>query len=216
MKPETDGSLPRVVVDLAVSSLPARRRADWAAAMRAELGYMSDRRSAWLWALGCLRAGLSERFLEKSLLDHRVIRWVLALWLAYRAEDTACDAALVLAYKHPHWGLHRLLSHCLQGEDYQRLIPLLRATTYGSLGAWLLVSACYVGVMISLLRRSSHAAQLFIGVAALAIVVWLRELGEPLFLDTFSLTEHLFDALLYIGTALLGWMCWANTRSRLE
>jgi hypothetical protein len=161
-----------------------------------------------------LRAGLSERFLEKSLLDHRAIRWMLALWLAYRAEDTACDATLVLSYKNPQWGLQRLLGHCMQGEDYQRLVPLFDATTYGSLGAWLLVSACYVVVMISLLRRTSHAAQLFIAVAALAIVVWVRELGEPLFLDAFSLTDHLFDALLYIGTALLGWMCWANTRRR--
>ena len=159
-----------------------------------------------------MRAGLSERFLEKSLLDHRAIRWVLSLWLAYRAEDCMCDVALVLSYKVPQWGLQRLLGHCLQGEDYQSLIPLFEATTYGSLGAWLLVSALYVLVIISLLRRTSHASHLFIVAAVLSIVLWIRELGEPLFVGAFSLTDLLLDALLYISTALLGWMCWANMR----
>jgi hypothetical protein len=204
-------SLPGAVVDLAVSYLPADR-ADWAAAMRAELKYTSDRRSAWLWALGCLRAGLSIRFLEKSLLDHGAVRWLLSLWLAFRVEDCVCDVALVLSYKVPSLGLQRLLGHCAQGEDYQGLIPLFDATTYGSLGAWLFVSALYVLVIVSLLRRTSHAAHLFIVAAALSIALWVCELGEPLFVGAFSLTELLLDALLYIGTALLGWMCWADMR----
>lgn len=209
--PASGWSLTRAVVELAASSLPAHR-AHWAAAMRAELDYQPDRRSAWLWALGCLRAGLSERFHEKSLLDRRAIRWALSLWLAYRAESTACDVALVLSYKSPQWGLQRLLGECVQGEDYARLIPLFEATTYALLGAWLIVAALYVLAIVCLLQRASHAAHLFIVAAAFSIALWVRELGEPLFVNAFSPTDHLLDALLYIGTALLGWMCWANMR----
>jgi hypothetical protein len=48
--------------------------------------------------------------------------------------------------------------------------------------------------------------------ATLGVVLWLRELGEPLFVGAFSLTDHLCDALLYVGTALLAWFLWANSR----
>jgi hypothetical protein len=213
MKPEAarGWSLADTLVNFAASSLPSNR-ADWGAAMRAELRYMSDRRSALLWALGCLRAGMSERFLGKSLLDTRTIRWLLSLWLAYRAENDLCDVAFVLSYKAPQLGLKALLGACAQGEDYRRLIPLLDVTTYWTLAAWLAVSGLYMLAIVSLLRRTSHAARLFILAATLGVVLWLRELGEPLFVGAFSLTDHLCDALLYVGTALLAWFLWANSR----
>jgi hypothetical protein len=204
-------SLADRLVDFAVSSLPSNR-ADWGAAMRAELRYMSDGRSALFWALGCLGAGMSERFLARSLLDTRAIRWLLSLWLGYRAENGLCDVALVLSYKAPQLGLKGLLGDCAQAEDYQHLIPLLDVTTYWTLAAWLVVSGLYMLAIVSLLRRTSHAAKLFILAATLNVALWLRELGEPLFVGAFSLTDHLCDALLYVGTALLGWFLWANTR----
>jgi len=205
--------LPAAVVDLAVSCLPAHR-ADWAAAMRAEVDHMSDRRCAWLWALGCLRAGLSERFRAKPLLDSRVVRWTVSLWLAYRAGDLLCNAGFILTYKNPQWGLQGLFGDCVQDEDYQRVIPFLNATTYGTLGAWLLISALYALAIVSVLRRASYAAHVFLLAAALNAVCWVRELGEPLFVSAFPLSDHLWDALLYGGTALLGWICWANNTSR--
>jgi hypothetical protein len=200
-----------MLVDIAAHSLPSHR-ANWGAAMQAELRYMSDRRSALFWALGCLRVGVSERFWAKPLLDIRAIRWALSLWLAYRAEGNACDAALVLSYKIPRLGLRDLLGNCVQVEEYQRLIPLLQVTTYWTLGAWLLVSALYLLAIASLLRRASNAAKLVLAAATLNVALWLRELGEPLFFRAFSLNDHLFDALLYAATALLGWICWANAR----
>jgi hypothetical protein len=204
-------SLAGALVDFAASSLRSNR-ADWAAAMRAELWYMSDRRSALLWALGCLRAAISERFKAQSLLDIRAIRWLLSFWLACRAENDLCDVALVLSYKVPQLGIKGLLGVCAQGEDYQRLIPLLYVTTYWTLIAWLLVAALYVLAIVSILRRTSHAAKVFILAATLGVALWLRELGEPLFVGAFPLTDHLYDALLYVGTALVGWICWANAR----
>ena len=206
-------SLARALVDLAAWSLPTHR-ADWAAAMRAELEYTGDRRSAFVWALGCLRSGLNERFLAWSLLDIRAIRWMLALWLGYRAEDILCDVALVLSHKAPQLGLAALLTHCAQGEDYQRIIPFLDVTTYWTLGAWMLVSGLYILVVALLLRRAAHAANLFILTAALNVALWLRELGEPLYVSAFSPNDHLWDALMYVGTAVLGWICWTHARRR--
>jgi hypothetical protein len=206
-------SIARALVDLAAWSLPTHR-ADWAAAMRAELEYAGDRRSAFVWALGCLRTGLNERFLAWSPLEIRAIRWMLALWLGYRAEDILCDVALVLSYKAPQLGLTALLTGCAQGEDYQRIIPLLDITTYWTLGAWMLVSGLYLVVVAMLLQRAAHAANLFILTAALNVALWLRELGEPLYVSAFSPSDHLWDALLYVGTACLGWICWTNARRR--
>jgi hypothetical protein len=51
--------------------------------------------------------------------------------------------------------------------------------------------------------------------AALNVVCWARELSEPLFVNAFPLSDHLWDALLYGGTLLLGWICWANSRRNL-
>jgi hypothetical protein len=206
-------SIARALVDLAAWSLPPHR-ANWAAAMRAELEYASDRRSAFVWGLGCLRTGLNERFLAWSLLDIRAIRWMLALWLGYRAEDILCDIALVLSYKAPRLGLTALLTRCAQGEDYQRIIPFLDVTTYWTVGAWMLVSALYILVVALLVQRAAHAANLFILTAALNVALWLCELREPLYVSAFSLNDHLWDALLYVGTAFLGWICWTNARRR--
>lgn len=71
---EPTWSLSSAVMTLATSLLPAER-AEWAAAMQAELESMNDRRSALSWALGCLRAGISERLRAHPLLDNRAIRW---------------------------------------------------------------------------------------------------------------------------------------------
>ena len=205
-------SIARALVDLAARSLPTHR-ADWAAAMRAELDCVGEGSSAFVWALGCLRTALGERFLAWSLLDVRAIRWALALWLGYQAEDILCDVALVLSYKAPQLGLTALLRRCAQGEDYQRLIPFLDVTTYWTLGAWTLVSGMYLLAVALILRRSSRAANFFILAAALNVALWVRELGEPLYVSAFSLNDHLWDGLLYVGTALLGWICWANRRA---
>jgi hypothetical protein len=202
-------SIARALVGLAARSLPTHR-ADWAAAMRAELEWAADRSSAFVWALGCLRTALGERFLASSLLDIRAIRWALALWLGYQAEDALCNVALVLSYKAPELGLTALLRRCAQGEDYQRLIPLLDVTTYWTLGAWTLLSGMYLLVVALLLRRSSRAANFFILTAALNVALWVRELGEPLYVNAFSLNDHLWDGLLYGGTALLGWILLRN------
>jgi hypothetical protein len=206
-------SIARTVVDLAAWSLPTHR-ADWAAAMRAELECAGNHRSALVWALGCLRTGINERLLACSLFDTRAIRWMLALWLGYRAEDTLCDVALVLSRKAPQLGLTNLLSRCAQGADYQRIVPFLDVTSCWTLGAWMLLSGLYVLVVAMLLRRAAQAANLFILVAALNVALWLRELGEPLYLSAFSLSDHLWDALLYVGTAFLGWICWTHARRR--
>jgi hypothetical protein len=132
---EPTGPLSNAVMTLATALLPTER-AEWAAAMQAELQSMDNRRSAWFWALGCLRAGLSERLRAHTLLDNRAIRWTVALWLVYRAGDLLCNVGFVVAYKYPHWGLQRLFGDCAQDEDYQRLIPFLDSTTYGTLAAW--------------------------------------------------------------------------------
>jgi hypothetical protein len=205
-------SIARALVDLAAWSLPTHR-ADWAEAMRAELEWAGDRGSACVWALGCLRTALGERFLAAPLLAGRTIRWSLAVWIGYQAEGILCTVALALSYKAPQLHLTALLHHCAQGEDYQRLIPILDATTYWTIGAWALLSALYLVVAALLLRRSSRAANLFIVAAGLNVALWIRELGEPLYVQAFSLSDHLWDGLLYGGTALLAWMCWANSRS---
>jgi hypothetical protein len=199
---------------LATTLLPAER-AEWAAAMQAELQSMDNRRSAWFWALGCLRAGLSERLRAHTFLDNRAIRWTVALWLMYRAGDLLCNVGFILTYKDPHWGLQRLFGDCAQDKDYQRLIPFLDSTTYGTLGAWLLISAIYALAIGMLLRRTSYATHVFLMAAALNVVCWARELSEPLFVNAFPLSDHLWDALLYGGTLLLGWICWANSRKSL-
>jgi len=211
---ESTWSLSSAVMTLATSLLPAER-AEWAAAMQAELQSMDDRRSAWSWTLGCLRAGLSERLRAHPLLDNRAIRWTVALWLVYRAGDLLCNAGFILTYKHPHWGLQRLFGDSAQDPDYQRLIPFLDSTTYATLGAWLLISATYALAIGMLLRRTSYATQVFLMAAALNVVCWARELSEPLFVNAFPLSDHLWDAFLCGGTLLLGWVCWANSRKDL-
>lgn len=208
-------SLPGAVMAVATYLLPADR-AEWAAAMQAELQSMGSRRAAWIWALGCLRAGLSERFWAKTLLDNRVIRWTVALWLMYRAGDLLYNAAYIFTYKEPQWHLQRLFGDYVQDKDYQRLIPFLNATTYGTLTAWLLISALYALAIVLLLRRSSYEAHVLLLAAALNTVCWVRELCDPLFLSAFPLSDCLWDALLYGGTALLGWVCWVNKRSNLR
>ena len=211
---EPSWSLSSAVMTLATTLLPAER-AEWAAAMQAELQSMDDRRSAWFWALGCLRAGISERLRAHPLLDKRAIRWTVALWLVYRAGDLLCNAGFILAYKHPHWGLQKLFGDGGEDKDFQRLIPFLDSTTYGTLGAWLLISATYALAIGMLLRRTSYATHVFLMAAGLNVVCWARELSEPLFVNAFPLSDHLWDALLYGGTLLLGWICWANSRKNL-
>jgi hypothetical protein len=105
----SEWSFSSAVMALATSLLPADR-AEWAAAMQAELRSMDNRRSAWFWALGCLRAGLSERFGANALLDFRAIRWTVSSWLAYRAWDLLYNVGFVLAYKDPQLGLQRLVA----------------------------------------------------------------------------------------------------------
>jgi len=207
-------SVAGVLMTLAARMLPAER-AEWAKAMQAELQSMDNRRSAWLWAVGCLRAGLVERFRAQALLDTRAIRWATSLWLMFRAGDLLCNVGFIFSYKKPDWALQRLFADCAKDEDYQRLIPFLNATTYSTLGAWLLISALYAVAILMLLRRTSYAAHVFLLAATLNAVCWVRELSEPLFVSSFPLSDHLWDASLYSGTVLLSWICWANSRKRL-
>jgi hypothetical protein len=204
--------LAEVLMRMAATVLPGTRAA-WGDAMRTELGHIGDGHEALRWAFGCLRTSLFESVRTGSLLEFRLVRWGIALWAMDRATDNLCDTGLVLSYKFPHLWLPPIFAHCVQGDDYQQLIPLLNATAGWEVAVCLLSDALYLLALVSLLRRSRYAAAFFLPALALHFSLWLYELGKPLYAQLFSLGDLAQEALLYITTALLCWILWQGARS---
>jgi hypothetical protein len=213
--PTVSRSLIGVLMRLAAAAFPIDRN-EWAAAMRAELGHMDNDREALSWALGCLCAGLCERCRVGALLNLRAVRWAIALWIMCQVAGNLCTSCLVLSYKIPYLEVTRFMSLCGGASDYRLLIPVLDATATWEPCLCLIGGAVYVFGIITILRRHRHAYLLLAAALLLDLGLWLYELDKPLFLQIYSSTDFMHDALSYAISASLVWALWQGCRAQRE
>jgi hypothetical protein len=189
-------------------SRPGRR--DWAHAMAAEQRYIDDNVEALRWAAGCLYASLLTQLRDGALLNHRLVRWAIASWAAYQAENNLCTALLLISYKLHIHGLAALLARWCPGDDFRSLYPVFDAVSSWEVGLGLVATALYALAAVLLLRRRFYGAHTFIVALGICGGLWLYELSKPTYFDAFPLSDHLHDALLYGLEALLAWVVWTG------
>jgi hypothetical protein len=185
----------------------------WARAMAAELRYIEHDVEALRWAAGCLYAGVLAKWRGATLLDHRSVRWAVALWAAYEAEDNLCTGSMLISYKLHSLGLTSFLARWSTGDGYRLLYPVFDAVSVWEIGLGLAAAALYLLAAVLLLRRHSHAARAFMLALGICGALWLYELSKPVYFEAFSLRDHLHDALLYGFTGVLAWTVWKGART---
>jgi hypothetical protein len=188
--------------------------ATWATAMHEEVRNISDDGEALRWALGCLRTGYSERFRVMKLLDLRVVRWGMALWMSRQGISCLFDGCLVLSYKLQLLGITGFLGGQTEGDDYRRFIPVMDATRVWESAVSLLAAVLYIAVVVQILRRNRFAFALFTAAITLNLGLWIHDLSKPQFVQAFSSAHLQRDAMLYLITALLGVLLWQDKQVR--
>jgi len=196
---------------LAARLSPAGREV-WAAAMAAELDYIGSDGQAFCWALGCAAASGLERLRAGTLLDLRYVRWGVALWTACQAGSALCDASLAASYKFQLVGLTQLL-RCEDVRDFANVIPVLDATHLWEVSLGALAGILYSLATLLILKRSRYAIGLFASALIVGGGVWLYELSKPLYFHAFAAGDHVRDALVYAGSALVGWTVWRGAQA---
>jgi hypothetical protein len=138
-----------------------------------------------------------------KLLDFRIARLCIALWMTFQAMSCFFDGCLLLSYKLRLLGITKFLGLRTEGDDYRRFIPLMNATPLWSSVLALFAGMLYIVVAIQVLGRRKSAFGLLIAALALSAGQWIHELNNPLFTEAFSFAHLTRDAMMYAVTALL-------------
>lgn len=207
-------SLAESLLQLVMRLSPPERRV-WARAMAAEQMCLESDVEALRWAAGCLCASLRTLLRDGALLDHRRVRWAIALWAGYQAEDSLCTALVPLACKRHTDAWAVLLARWCAGGDFRPLYPVIDAIRAWEIGLVLVAAALYLMAALLLLGRRRRAARVFPFALAICCGLWLYELAKPVYFDAFPLSEHLRAAALYGLTGLVAWVVWVGTRGGL-
>jgi len=203
-------ALADTLTQLATRLTPPGRQV-WMRAMAAEQSCIENNIEALRWAASCLYASLLTQLRDGALLGHRLVRWGIALWAAYQAEDTLCTTLVLISYKLHNHGLATFVARWCAGDDLRSLYPVLDAASAWEVCPALVATVLYVVAALLLLRRHSHAARAFVLALGIGCGLWLYELAKPVYYDAFPLYEHLQDAALYGLTGLLAWVVRAGT-----
>lgn len=201
-------SLADTLAQLTVRVAPPQRKL-WMQAMAAELGSIDRGLEALRWAGGCLYTGLLMYCREAAFLSQRWVRWGIALWAGYQAEDNLGTALAVVSYKQPGLGLTPL-ARWYAGDDYRVIYPILEAVSSWEVVFGVIAAALYLFAGAQLLRQRFHRARTLVLALAVCFGLWLYELSKPLYFQSFPLSDHLHDALGYVVTSLLAWLVWAG------
>jgi hypothetical protein len=193
--------------------LSSPSREVWARAMAAELRYIEHDVEALRWAAGCLYAGVLAQLRGATLLDHRPVRWAVALWAGYEAGDNLRTGSLLISYKLHSLGSTSFLARWSTGDEYRLLYPIFDAVSPWEIGLALAAAALYLLAAVLLLRRHFYAARAFMLALGICGTLWLYELSKPVYFEAFSLRDHLHDALLYGFTGVLAWTVWMRVRT---
>lgn len=206
-------SLADALTLLATRVSPSSRQV-WARAMAAEQPCLQSDAEALRWAAGCLYVSLLTGLRDGTLLTHRLVRWGIALWAAYQAENTLCTTLVLISYKLPVHGLTAFVARWCAGDDLRTLYPVLDAVSAWEIGLALVATALYGAAALLLLMCRFHAARIFVVALGICCGLWLYELSKPVYFDTLPLGDHLHDAALYCLTGLLGWVVWTGNIRR--
>lgn len=204
-------SLADSLTQLATRLSPPGRQV-WARAMAAEQLCIQSNVEALRWATGCLCASLITQLRDGALLSYRLVRWGIALWAAYQAENTLCTALVLISYKLHIHGLAAFVARWCAGDDLSPLYPVFNAVSGWEVGLALVATALYGMAALLLLRGPTYAARTFVIALGICCGLWLYELSKPVYFDAFSLSDHLRDAVLYGLSGVLAWVVWAGTQ----
>ena len=188
-------------------------RTTWADAMEHEVRHVEDDREALRWAVGCVRAGYSERIEAMRIVDSWIVRWLLALVIGCNALDTLFAPVLTLAWRSHHLEIAAFLGGFTPGDDYRRFIPLMDA-----LPGWVAALQCVAAALFllsawKLLRNRRSAFAPFAAALLLALVTWRIERRIPVY-DTLFSPRHLqADYAIFGLLALLGVAIWKIAHS---
>lgn len=195
----------------AATRLSPPNRQVWTRAMAAEQSCIENNVEALRWAAGCLYACLLTQFRDGALLSHRLVRWGIALWAAYQAENNLCTALALISYKLHNPGLAAFVARWCAGDDLPSLYPIFNAVSAWEICLALVATALYGVAAVLLVRRPTYAARTFVVALGICCGLWLYELSKPVYVDAFPLSEHLHDAALYALTGFLAQIVWAGT-----
>jgi hypothetical protein len=177
--------LARRVLRLSAVLLPAERLS-WAAVMKAEALHIDDDREALCWALGGVRAGVTERL--RVLWVHKLFspRSLGILWIVIFVLSSAYNVSIALAARLGYQRTATALGWWMKGFRYDRFVPLADAMP---LGLFALMGLAFVLFAVSLylsVRKRPAAFAAFCVAIGLSLAAWLYQLGIPAYMQAMS------------------------------
>ena len=213
----SSGSVCRLLAD-ALAQLTNRLsppgRQAWGRAMAAEQRYIENHVEALRWAAGCLCANLLAQVRDGALLDHRLVRWSIASWAGYQAENNLCTTLVLISSRLHIHELTALVARWCAGDDLRSLEPVLNAVSTWEVGLGLVAIVLYALAAALLVTHRIYGARSFVAALGICSGLWLYELSKPIYFDAFTLGEHLQDAALYGLTGLIAWVAWTGAPRR--
>ncbi len=190
-----------------------RARKSWADAMEHEVRHLEEDRDALSWAVGCVRAGYSERVKAMKVIDSWPVRWLLVAVIGCNALDTLFAPILAVAWRSHHLGVAAFLGGFTPGDDYRRFIPLMDA-----LPGWVIALQCIAGALFlvsawKVLRDRRAAFAPFAAALILAVVTWCFQKRIPVYDTLFSARHLQGDYVIFGILTLLGVVLWHVSRS---
>jgi hypothetical protein len=152
-------------------------RDEWAQAMSREVDEIPSEREALRWALGCVQASCHERLKSMRLTNWWLVRWGMALWIAFLAIDTLTYAGITLTYKLQAWRAIPILG--LLKERYHWNIPLLEVTPIWEPMVALVVGVVFLLAIVLILRRSRVALWAAVAPFAIMLLLFAVRLSRP-------------------------------------
>lgn len=188
----------------AVRALPSSRL-DWAKAMSAEIECVENERQAFLWAVGCVVAGLKERVRAMVTADPKLSRWILI------PEMLLCFVPLTLGWLDAILGTLGILGlvRLNRQPDFVNihggafaLTPIVAGTILGALGPLGLIGAFRLVVQ----GRRASARWIRYALIAAPLLYGVLILSTRLFIGTegaFGLNSadglHFWSAILFLS-----------------
>ena len=161
-------------------------RSSWAVAMRIEIQHIEDDREALSWALGSLRACLTERL--RAL---RPRRWCSAhslgiLWIVVFIISSAYNVSIALAARLGYQRTASALGWWMKDFQSERFAQFADSIPIGLFALMGLIVVLFVASLSLKLRNRPTGFATFCCAVGLSLVAWLYQLGIPAYLHAMS------------------------------
>jgi hypothetical protein len=183
-----------------VALLPPER-SSWAGAMRIEIQHIEDDREALDWALGSLRACLSERL--RVLRPGRLFsaHSLGILWIVVFIVSSAYNVSIALAARLGYQRTASALGWWMKDFQYERFSQFADSIPIGLFALMGLIVLLFTASLNLKLRNRPTGFATFCCAMTLSLAAWLYQLGIPAYLQAMSAPHRWRIGICFVLTA---------------